>query len=50
MREVLNQVVVPLGGEVGGHPAAAGCLISREQEVTFLENLQKVLDVERVKV
>lgn len=27
VREVLHKVVLPMGGEVGGHPAAAGCLI-----------------------
>jgi single-stranded-DNA-specific exonuclease len=36
VREVLNQVVVPLKGEVGGHPKAAGCLISKENETQFL--------------
>jgi RecJ-like exonuclease len=46
IREVLNQVVVPLGGEVGGHPNAAGCLISKDKETQFIENLQKVLDIE----
>jgi nanoRNase/pAp phosphatase (c-di-AMP/oligoRNAs hydrolase) len=30
VREILNQVVVRLGGEVGGHPQAAGCLIAKE--------------------
>src|SRR3989344_8126043 len=50
VREVLNQVVVPLGGEVGGHPQAAGCLISKSQEAQFLQELKKTLDVELVKV
>jgi len=50
VREVLNQVVVPLGGEVGGHPNAAGCLISREKEEVFLQELKKVLDIEIVKI
>ena len=48
VQEVLSQVVVPLGGEVGGHSAAAGCLISREQEAQFLEELQKVLETSRI--
>jgi RecJ-like exonuclease len=46
VREVLSKVVVPLGGEVGGHPNAAGCLISREKEAQFISELQKVLDIE----
>jgi len=50
VREVLNQVVVPLGGEVGGHPRAAGCLISKENEGKFIRELQKVLEVELIKV
>lgn len=48
--EVLHKAVISLGGEVGGHPNAAGCLISRGQETQFLEELKKVLDVEIVKV
>ncbi|MEK6855317.1 MAG: DHH family phosphoesterase [Nanoarchaeota archaeon] len=50
VREVLHKVVVPLGGEVGGHPNAAGCLISRARENEFIVELRKVLDVELVKV
>ena len=50
VREVLSKVVIPLGGEVGGHPRAAGCLISRENEGAFISEVQKVLDVELVKV
>src|SRR3989338_1372128 len=50
VREILSRVVVPIGVEVGGHPNAAGCLISREQEELFIMELRKVLDVELVKV
>ncbi len=50
VREVLNQVVVPLGGEVGGHPNAAGCLISKDNEGKFIQELQKVLELEIIKV
>jgi single-stranded-DNA-specific exonuclease len=50
VREVLTKVVVPLGGEVGGHPMAAGCLISREKEEEFISELKKVLDIEITKV
>jgi len=48
VRDVLSKAVVRFGGEVGGHPQAAGCLISREQEADFIIELQKVLDVELV--
>lgn len=50
IRDVLNQVVVPLGGEVGGHPNAAGCLISKEKESQFIQELQRVLELELIKV
>lgn len=50
VRDVLNQVVIQLGGEVGGHPNAAGCLIAKEQENKFIEELKKVLEIELIKV
>ncbi len=50
VREVLHKVVVPLGGEVGGHQNAAGCLISKTHETLFLQELQKVLDIEVIKI
>jgi len=50
VREVLTKVVVPLGGEVGGHPNAAGCLISKKDEEKFIEELTKVLEIETVKI
>ena len=50
IREVLNQAVIPLGGEVGGHPKAAGCLISKEHESKFIENLKNALDIELIKI
>jgi RecJ-like exonuclease len=49
VREVLSQVVVPMGGEVGGHPNAAGCLIQKSQEEQFISELRRVLDVEFIK-
>jgi len=50
VREVLSRVVVPLGGEVGGHAQAAGCLISRDKEEQFIAELKKVLEIELVRV
>jgi nanoRNase/pAp phosphatase (c-di-AMP/oligoRNAs hydrolase) len=46
----LHRVVVPLGGEVGGHPNAAGCLIPREKEEEFISELKKILELEVVEV
>ncbi len=48
VREVLHKVVVPLGGEVGGHPNAAGCLISLDHEALFISELQKHLETELI--
>lgn len=50
VRDLLHKIVVPIGGEVGGHPNAAGCLISKDKEEEFLGELKKVLDLEIVKV
>ncbi|MBU0467015.1 MAG: DHH family phosphoesterase [Nanoarchaeota archaeon] len=50
VRELLYKAVVPIGGEVGGHPQAAGCMISREKEGEFIGELKKVLELEVVKV
>jgi RecJ-like exonuclease len=50
VRDLLHKAVVPIGGEVGGHPNAAGCLISREKEEEFIGELRKVLDLEVVRI
>jgi len=50
IREILDAVVESVGGESGGHPLAAGCLISREKEEEFIELLKKKLEVELVKI
>jgi RecJ-like exonuclease len=49
VREVLSQAMINIGGEVGGHPNAAGCLISKEKEEFFIEELKKVLEIESPK-
>ncbi|MCX8158913.1 MAG: DHH family phosphoesterase [Candidatus Pacearchaeota archaeon] len=50
VREILSKAIVKIGGEVGGHPNAAGCLIPKDKESQFLQQLQKILDIEVVKV
>ncbi len=50
VREVLSKAIIPIGGEVGGHPKAAGGLIEKAKEAQFLQELKKVLDIELVKV
>lgn len=50
VRDVLHKAVVSLGGEVGGHPNAAGCLIPKEKEEEFITEVKKILDIEVLKV
>ena len=50
MREVLNSVIEIIGGEVGGHHAAAGCLIEKHNELAFINELKKKLEVELIKI
>ena len=50
VREILEAVVEKVGGECGGHPLAAGCLISKEKESEFLKNLNKSLELEVIRV
>jgi single-stranded-DNA-specific exonuclease len=49
--KILSKVVVDIkNAEVGGHIHAAGCLISKKEEDFFIQNLQKNLDIEEIKV
>ena len=50
VREILDVVVKEIGGEVGGHEFAAGCVVSQEKESEFIESLKKSCEVELVKV
>lgn len=50
IREVLTSVVDKIGGEVGGHEFAAGCMISQEKENEFIDCLKKHLEIEVVKI
>ena len=50
IREVLSSVIEIIGGEVGGHQAAAGCLIEKSQEREFIEAVKKQLQIEIVKL
>ncbi len=49
-REILNSVIEKIGGEVGGHENAAGCIIKKEKEKKFLELLKRNLEIELVKI
>mgnify|MGYP001566951727 CR=1 FL=1 len=50
IREVLTSVINQIGGEVGGHEFAAGCMIKQEKEKEFIEALKKNLEIELVKI
>lgn len=50
VREILNDVVKKIGGEIGGHEVAAGCMISQEKEQEFINLLKKNLEIELVKI
>lgn len=50
IREILNNVIQKIGGEVGGHKEAAGGLIQKSQQDEFVKNLQKNLEIELVKI
>ncbi|MEM4153126.1 MAG: DHH family phosphoesterase [Candidatus Pacearchaeota archaeon] len=47
---LLYSIVSIIGGEVGGHSNAAGCLISKEKEQEFLELLEKKLNAQEIKL
>ncbi len=50
VKEIIERCIKNIEGECGGHPAAAGCLIPREKEKEFIENLTKSLELEVVKI
>lgn len=50
VREILSSVIDEIGGEVGGHEFAAGCMIEREKEEKFIDVLKKNLEIELVKI
>jgi single-stranded-DNA-specific exonuclease len=54
IREILHRAILPLSEngetEVGGHPVAAGCLVPKDKETEFIDNLKQTLEIELVKV
>ena len=50
IREILNTIIIQIGGEVGGHEFAAGAVINKEKEQDFINLLKKNLEIEVVKV
>ncbi|HLC87151.1 MAG TPA: DHH family phosphoesterase [Candidatus Nanoarchaeia archaeon] len=50
VREILSRVIGIIGGDVGGHENAAGCIIRKNQEEEFIELLKKNLEIEMIKI
>jgi single-stranded-DNA-specific exonuclease len=52
LKEVLEKAINMnnMDAEVGGHQMAAGCLIKKEDEKKFLEELRKTLEIEILKI
>jgi len=50
LKEILEKTVINLEAEVGGHQKAAGCLIKKEDENNFLNQLRKNLEIEIIKI
>lgn len=52
LKEVLEKTITMnnIEAEVGGHHMAAGCLIKKEDETRFLEELRKMLEIEILKI
>lgn len=50
LREILNNIVEKIGGNVGGHDVAAGCIILQEKEQEFIDLLRKSFEIELVKI
>lgn len=50
IRELLSKVIENIGGEIGGHEHAAGCIITQEKEKEFIDLLKKNLEIELIKI
>ena len=50
VKSVVEQAVLSLGGEYGGHNTAAGCTIDKNKEQQFINNIKSCLEIEMIKV
>ena len=50
LKDVMGEITELTGGVSGGHEFAAGCLISKDQEKTFIDLVRKKLDLDIVRV
>ena len=50
LQQLIEPIAKALGGEGGGHPVAAGCLIPVDKEDEFINMLQKDLDMRGMEI
>lgn len=50
VREILDAIVKRIGGEVGGHEFAAGCVVEKSKESEFINALKETCEIELVKI
>jgi RecJ-like exonuclease len=50
LKQFMDEITELIGGESGGHEFAAGCVISKDKEMAFIDLVKKKLDIEVVKV
>ncbi|UZE93836.1 MAG: DHH family phosphoesterase [Candidatus Pacearchaeota archaeon] len=50
LNKILSPVIKAIGGEVGGHPRAAGALISQDKEKVFLELIEKEMNAHELSI
>lgn len=50
LKQILEKSVIDIKAEVGGHKEAAGCLIKKEDEKKFIEEIKKNLEIEVIKI
>jgi len=50
VRQILDNVIKIIGGEVGGHEFAAGCMFDKNKEQEFINILKKNLEIALVKI
>ncbi len=50
LRELLQKIMQNFDGEIGGHANAAGCMIEKKDEQSFIESIRKNLEIEQIKI
>ncbi|MBI5148490.1 DHH family phosphoesterase [Candidatus Pacearchaeota archaeon] len=50
LQNLLSNINKVINGEFGGHANAAGCLIDKEKEQTFIDTIKKELETEAIQI